>query len=235
MIEEKLYSLIDIYDKKAKTLKETYGFIIERDKTEYYKMLQNYEYFKDIMSESEFKEVLRYKRNRAKRRNRANKKVRELRFLDRPRLVFGTCTFDNAHYYKKNGQRIKEETLTKKVNKWVQRHFIYAVVNIDYGEKKEREHHHFIGAIKEGYGELVPCMNKKGKQAKSKKGYLLWNLDREHQDYDLGFECQLEKLEYDAQDYNMRKISNYLLELKNHINKKSTHSRRFRVLGKIEK
>lgn len=235
MTEETIHSLVDIYEERAKSIKEKYNFEIEKNKIEYYKKLQNYEYFKDIMSESDFKAVLRLKRNRSKRRNRANKKVRELRYLDRPRLVFGTCTFDDEHYYKKNGQKIKEETLTKKVNKWIQRHFIYAVVNIDYGEKKEREHHHFIGALKEDYGELVPALNPKGRQAKSKKGRLLWNLDKEHQDYDLGFECQLEKIEYDPQDYNMKKVSNYLLKIKNHINKKSTHSRRFRVLGKIEK
>lgn len=235
MIEERLYSLVDIYNERAKSLKEKYSFIIERDKKEYYKMLQNYEYFKDIMCESDFKGVIRDKRNRSKRRSRANKKVSAMRLLDRPRLVFGTCTFDDEHYYKKNGQRVKEETLTKKVNKYLKEHYQYSVVNIDYGEKNEREHHHFIAALKEDYGELVPCINPKtGKQAKSKKGRLLWNLDKEHQDYDLGFECQLEKIEYDPEDYNMKKVSNYLLKIKNHINKKSTHNRRFRVLGKIE-
>lgn len=234
MIEEQIRSLVDIYNKRAKSLKEKYNFIIEKDKKEYYKMLQNYEYFKDIMSESDFKEVIRLKRNRSKRRSRANKKVRAVRLLDRPRLVFGTCTFNDEQFYKNNGKEIKERTRTKKVNEWVQRHFKYAVVNIDYGGENEREHHHFIGALKDNYGELVPCINPKGKQAKSKEGRLLWNLDKEHQDYNLGFECQLEKIEYDPQDYNLRKVSNYLLKIKNHINKKSTHNRRFRVLGKIE-
>lgn len=233
MIEERLYSLIDIYNERTKSLKETYSFIIEKNRTEYYKMLQNYEYFKDIMSETDFKEVLRHKRNKSKRRSRANKKVRAVRFLDRPRLVFGTCTFNNEQFYKNNGKEIKERTRTKKVNEWIQRHFKYAVVNIDYGGIGEREHHHFIGAIKDGYGELVPCINKKGKQAKSKDGRLLWKLDEEHQDYDLGWWC-LEEIEYDPQDYNLRKVSNYLMKLKEHINKRSTQNRRFRVLGKIE-
>lgn len=234
MVEEQQRSLIDIYNERAKSLKEKYYFIIERDPKEYYKMLRNYEYFKDIMRESDFKGVIRDKSNRSKRRSRANKKVRAVRLLDRPRLVFGTCTFNDEQFYKKNGKEIKERTRTKKVNEWLMRHFEYSVVNIDYGEINEREHHHFIGVIKKDHGELTACMNKNGKQAKSKKGRLLWNLDKEHQDYDLGFECQLEKIEYDPEDYNMKKVSNYLLKIKNHINKESTHNRRFRVLGEIK-
>ena len=54
MTGEQIRSLVDIYNERAKTLKETYSFIIKKDKKYYYKMLQTYEYFKEYMSESDF-------------------------------------------------------------------------------------------------------------------------------------------------------------------------------------
>ena len=50
----------------------------------------------------------------------------------------------------------------------------------------------------------------------------------------LGFEPTLELVEYDPEDYNMKKLSNYLLKINNHENKSTTRNRRFRVLGEIK-
>lgn len=225
MIKEQERSLVDIYNARAKTLKETYSFIIEKDKTYYYKMLQNYEYFKEYMSESDFKEVLRLKRNRSNRRRRANKKIAKIRFSERPTIIFGTCTFNEMQFYKKNGKEIKERARTRKVNEWIVNHFTYAVVNIDYGKRNEREHHHFVGVLKNGEElEIV--------KSKSKTGYKMYEL--KNKDYKLGFEPTLELVEYDPEDYNMKKLSNYLLKINNHENKSTTRNRRFRVLGEIE-
>ena len=225
MIKEQIRSLVDIYNERANTLKEKYSFIIEKDKKEYYKMLQKYEYFKDIMSESDFKEVLRLKRNRSNRRRRANKKIAKIRFYERPTIIFGTCTFNDMQFYKKNGKEIKERTRTTKVNNWIMSHFEYAVVNIDYGKKNEREHHHFVGVLKKSE-ELEKV------KTKSKTGYKMYEL--KNKDYKLGFEPTLELVEYDPQDYNMKKLSNYLLKINNHENKSTTKNRRFRVLGEIK-
>lgn len=225
MTGEQIRSLVDIYNERATTLKETYSFIIEKDKKYYYKMLQTYEYFKEYMSESDFKEVLRLKRNRSNRRRRANKKIAKIRFSERPTIIFGTCTFNDEQFYKKNGKEIKERTRTKKVNEWIMSHFDYSVVNIDYGKKNEREHHHFVGILKNGEElEII--------KSKSKTGYKMYEL--KNKDYKLGFEPTLELVEYDPQDYNMKKLSNYLLKINNHENKSTTKNRRFRVLGEIE-
>ena len=225
MTGEQIRSLVDIYNERAKTLKETYSFIIEKDKKYYYKMLQTYEYFKEYMSESDFKEVLRLKRNRSNRRRRANKKIAKIRFSERPTIIFGTCTFNDEQFYKKNGKEIQERTRTKKVNEWIISHFDYSVVNIDYGKRNEREHHHFVGILKKNEElEIV--------KSKSKTGYKMYEL--KNKDYKLGFEPTLELVEYDPQDYNMKKLSNYLLKINNHENKSTTKNRRFRVLGEIK-
>lgn len=225
MIEEKKRSSVDIYNERAKSLIETHNFIIERNPKEKYRILNDYDYFKDIMSESDFKEVLRLKRNRSNRRRRANKKIAKIRFSERPTIIFGTCTFNDEQFYKKNGKEIQERTRTKKVNEWIMSHFDYSVVNIDYGKRNEREHHHFVGILKKNEElEIV--------KSKSKTGYKMYEL--KNKDYKLGFEPTLELVEYDPQDYNMKKLSNYLLKINNHENKSTTKNRRFRVLGEIK-
>lgn len=205
-------------------MKIIYTFKGKLDKA-FYSEIRKYENFKDSLSEEEFKDVLKYKVNRNNRRRRANKKISIIQNLERPTIIFGTCTFNDEQFLKKNGTPTKERTRTKKVNDWIDKHFDYAVVNIDYGKKTEREHHHFVGVLKkEEKLELV--------DGKSKTGHKMYEL--ENKDYKLGFEPTLEVIEYDPIDYKMKRISNYLLKINNHENKDSTKNRRFRVLGAIK-
>ena len=227
-LNEGTKDLLKIYEKRAKEIKARFKNYDRLDK-QFYKELTKYDNFKDLINEEKFKEILKIKTNRRARRKRANKKLTPILCNPYNKIVFGTCTFNDSQFYKKNGQEIKERTRTKKVNEWLERHFKYSVVNIDYGEKNEREHHHFIGEPNDDV-LLIPVLNKDGTQKKSKKGHLLYTLDIEHQDYNLGFEPDLEIVEYDSFDYSMKRLSNYLLKITNHINKTTTKNRRFRVL-----
>lgn len=102
-----------------------------------------------------------------------------------------------------------------KVNKWIRQHFTYAIVNIDYGDKNEREHHHFIGYL-----------NKDEKI--EKKTNIFYELVNKN--YTLGFEPTLEKIQISDDDIKLKKVSNYLIKINNHSNKPSSINRRIRVL-----
>ena len=179
----------------------------------------NYKYFEDILSIEDFTKAIRLKNRKKSRRKRCHNKLENI--LDKYEelyfnqgiycnLVFGTCTFNNE------SMAWKEETRTKKINKWIKEHFIIALANIDYGGKTEREHHHFIGLTFEEVEQV---------SGKGKKGYKMYEL--KNKNYDLGFEPTLEIIE-DLE--NDRKLSNYLVKLNFHSNKKSTRNRRIRVL-----
>lgn len=195
--------------------------ILKKEKTiiNYFKT-RDYEYFKDLMSYEDFKKALRIKNRKQGRRKRCYKKLEpiinlyEELFFEKGvycNIVFGTCTFDN------NAMSWKEETRTKKVNKWIKEHFIIALANIDYGKQTEREHHHFIGLT---FEEL----EKTGK--KGKKGFDMYEI-KDNKNYGLGFEPNLEIIN----DFNNdKKLSNYLVKLNFHSNKNSTRNRRIRVL-----
>lgn len=219
-MNEELKKVLASYNSKAKILKQ--GYKITNDKFGYYKALNDYECFKDVLTENEFKRVLKYKRNRASRRYRANNKINKMLFMKEPIIIFGTCTFNDSQFFKKNGKPISEERRTRKINSWIKEHFRYAVVNIDYGTKNEREHHHFVGVLKE---------NEKleNKKSRSKKGHTMYEL--ENKTYTLGFEPTLEIVKYDPTDFKMKRLSNYLLKITNHENKATTKSRRFRIIG----
>lgn len=225
-MNEELKKALALYNEKVKFLKIKYERLYTKSKIDFYRMLEDYSYFEDIMTLETFKCVLRHKRNRANRRRRANKKIKNIRYLERPRIVFGTCTFNDEQFFKKNGKPISEERRTRKVNEWIKSHFDYAVVNIDYGKINEREHHHFVGVLKDT--EQVELV-----KSKSKTGFAMYELV--NKDYELGFEPTLELVEYDPLDYEMKKLSNYLLKINNHENKDTTKNRRFRVLGAIKK
>lgn len=195
--------------------------ILKNEKTiiNYFKT-KDYENFKDIMSYEDFKKALRIKNRKQGRRKRCYKKLEpiinlyEELFYEKGiycNIVFGTCTFDN------NSMSWKEETRTKKVNKWIKEHFIIALANIDYGKTTEREHHHFIGLT---FEEL----ERTGK--KGKKGFDMYEI-KNNKNYVLGFEPNLEIVN----DFNNdKKLSNYLVKLNFHSNKNSTRNRRIRVL-----
>lgn len=224
-MNEGLKKALALYNDKVKVLKANNKLIYSIDKLSFYKSLNSYECFSDVLTESDFKAVLRHKRNRANRRRRANKKIAKINYLQKPTIVFGTCTFNDEQFFKKNGKPISEERRTRKVNEWIKSHFDYSVVNIDYGKKNEREHHHFVGVLKKG--EQLQRI-----KAKSKTGFAMYEL--ENKDYELGFEPTLELVEYDPYDYQMKRLSNYLLKITSHENKDSTKNRRFRVLSSTE-
>lgn len=186
----------------------------------YYYKTKEYKYFEDILSEEDFKKAIRVRnRKRARRRRCFNKfepivELYENLYFDKGiycNIVFGTCTFDN------NAMKWKEETRTKKVNKWLKEHFVIALANIDYGEKTEREHHHFIALTFE-------TIEKNGK--KSKTGYEMYEI-KDKKNYSLGFEPNLELI---TDGRNNRKPTNYMVKLNYHSNKFSTKNRRIRLI-----
>ena len=212
-----------------------------------YDYKNEYEYYSDILSEEEFKKMKQGLRKKAKKRKNCNVMINELlqinALYDDSKIVFGTCTFSDNQLFKKNGKPIKEETRTKKVNKWLNSHFLISVANIDYGTKNEREHHHFVALTRE---EIEP-KNKKGKS-----GFDIYEL--KNKDYTLGFEPTLELVKptkkvmmifedkYTGQEFEKeveiiddRRLSNYLTKINYHSNKKTTKNRRVRLFYDIAK
>lgn len=180
----------------------------------------DYDNFKDCLSLEDFKTALKVRNRKKQRRHRCFKKLEPIlneyieSFYDNGEycnFVFGTCTFNNAALL------LKEETRTKYINKWIKEHFKVALVNIDYGGKNEREHHHFIGLT---YEPMLP----NGK--KSKKGFPMYELTKK--DYKMGFEPNLEII--NLGQLEERKLSNYLVKINFHSNKKTTKNRRIRLL-----
>lgn len=177
-----------------------------------YSDLNNYNNFKDILSKTEFDNEIRLKQNRKNKRNRTKRALMDLvRFYQLVRsgtkhLVFGTCTLDN------NSLRLKPETIDKKINYWLKQHFMWSIVNIDYGKKNERKHYHFIGLTT----ELI-----EDKHIKSKKGHPMFEL--QNKTYEMGWEPDLLIVDFNKNDID--KTINYLLKLNNHSNKSTTSSR----------
>ena len=211
MLEEEAEVL---YKQRANEILKNEKTIINYFKTE------DYENFKDIMSYEDFKSARRIINRKKWRRKNCYKKLEPIINLYEElfykkgiycNIVFGTCTFDNK------SMTWKEETRTKKVNKWIKEHFIIALANIDYGKTTEREHHHFIGLT---FEEL----ERTGK--KGKKGFDMYEI-KNNKNYSLGFEPNLEIVNNFNND---KKLSNYLVKLNFHSNKKSTRNRRIRVL-----
>ena len=177
-----------------------------------YSDLNNYDNFKDILSEEEFNNELRLKQNRKNKRNRTKRAlidiVRFFNLIDSStkQLVFGTCTLDNKSL------KFKSETIDKKINYWLKQHFMWSIVNIDYGKKNERKHYHFIGLTT----ELL-----ENKHINSKKGHPMFEL--QNKTYELGWEPDLLIVDFNKNDID--KTINYLLKLNNHSNKSTTSSR----------
>lgn len=174
--------------------------------------LNDYENFKDILSEEVFKVFLKDKQNRKNKRYRTKEKFKELITIynnskcDTKNLVFGTLTLNDETLSQ------EERTRTKKINKWLKSHFLIAIVNKDFGEKNGREHYHFLGITSQ---PLEVKYNKENKPIKSKKGYIIHELVKK--DYTLGFEPDICIIDFDKSDIN--KTINYLLKLNNHSNK----------------
>jgi len=174
--------------------------------------LNNYDNFKDYFSENDFKNIIKTKQNRKNKRYRTKNKFIELYRISfiinnsNKKIVFGTITL-NDHYLS-----LKEDTYIRKIDFWLKKHFVYSILNKDFGSKTEREHYHFIGLTTE---ELEP------KNVKSKTGYEVFEL--KVKDYEMGFEPTLCLIDLNLNDIN--KTIEYLLKLNNHSNKLSTKNR----------
>lgn len=177
-----------------------------------YEELENYANFKNVFSKYEFECIIREKHNRKNKRYRTKSKFIELYRIaslienQNKKIVFGTITLDNENLSK------KENTYIRKIHKWLKNHFIYAILNKDFGSKTEREHYHFIGLTTE---EIET------KNTKSKKGYEIYELKKK--DYEMGFEPTLCIIDLNEND--IQKTVNYLLKLNNHSNKITTKNR----------
>lgn len=174
--------------------------------------LNNYSNFEKVFNEKQFKNILNQKQNRKNKRYRTKNKFLEMyRVADLIKnenkvIVFGTITLSDKYLNQ------KEDTYIRKIHKWLKDHFIYAILNKDFGTKTEREHYHFIGLTIEELEYL-------GK--KSKKGNDLYELINKN--YTMGFEPTLEIVDLGKCD--IKRTINYLLKLNNHSNKLGTKSR----------
>lgn len=173
--------------------------------------LNNYANFKNVFSKYEFECIIKEKQNRKNKRYRTKTKFMELYTIaeyikDNKIIVFGTITLDNKHLNQ------KEDTYIRKINKWLKQHFIYSILNKDYGSKTEREHYHFIGLTTEELEDTGKI---------SKKGYKIYELKKKN--YDMGFEPDLCIIDLNKND--IQQTVNYLLKLNNHSNKITTRNR----------
>lgn len=172
--------------------------------------LNNYDNFKEHFSEAEFQAIMRTKQNRKNKRYRTKNKFLDLYrisfYVKNPKIVFGTITLND--YY----LSLKEDTYIRNIHEWLKRHFIYSILNKDFGTKTEREHYHFIAITNE---EL------ESKNVKSKTGYLVHELV--NKDYKMGFEPTLCLVDLNIND--IEKTISYLLKLNNHSNKIGTKNR----------
>lgn len=184
--------------------------------TEDLKQLNQYKNFESLMSEETFKILINRKQNRKNKRYRTKQKYKEIYQLslcsEDSKIVFGTITLNN--YY----LSLEERTRTKLINKWLKSHFVYSILNKDFGKKTEREHYHFIGLT---LRPLKQCLNDQEEPKKSKKGYYIYELEK--QDFKLGFEPTLCLV--DLQKNDLDKTINYLLKLNNHSTKITTRNR----------
>ena len=224
---------------KIDDLKKNYYFVCNMlkkeipNKLEYFMAIKDYNNFESVISNKFlFERVLREVANEQAKKRRAYKKI-EIAERDADnnerKLIFGTLTFNDKAFFKGDIKSpIKEETRTKNVNKWLNEIFDYVIVNIDYGKQNEREHHHFLGVMKEEYENKLEIVKHKGKLVKSKTGHQLYRLNEDTWKY--GFEPTFEIVRIREE----RKITNYLTKVVNHNRKSTTKNRRFRVLGQYK-
>ena len=190
----------------------------------YYKSLNKYENYKDLMTENEFKDILRHKRSRYGKRYRANKKLTNMTdymassgVLDANILAFATLTLSDKALYKLDGTPKKIETINKIQDRRCKEIFKYAMLNEDYGDKNDRLHHHAIGILNDNI-ELIPI------EERSKKGYKQYKIKGMNENYGWII-IEIFNIE------DNKKLTNYLLKINNHSNKATTKRKRIRVLG----
>ncbi len=103
--------------------------------------LNNYENFKDILSDSEYKLCMNGKQRRKNKRNRTKKKCIEMyRYAliinhpDQQKIVFGTIDPNDELLAQ------KEDTYIRKIERWLKNHFVYSILNKYFGSKTVKEH-----------------------------------------------------------------------------------------------
>ena len=186
--------------------------------------LNNYENFKEHFSESEFQNILREKQNRKNKRYRTKSKLLDIMRLKNmlsadTTLVFLTIDPNNELLSQSEQSRIR------KIERWLKEHFLYTILNKDFGDKTEREHYHGIAITTEKVEQLF---HEDGTPKKSKKGLLLYELaNKNFEDIaktkEQQFEPTLCVIDFNKNDID--KTINYLLKLNNHSNKATTKSR----------
>lgn len=182
-----------------------------------YTLLNDYENFKDIITLTSFNSFKNASQSRKNKRNRTSKKISEImqiqNHLERQGIdsymVFGTLTLTDKIL------ATKENTYIRKIHNYLKEHYVYVILNKDFGATTEREHYHFIG---------LTLQDIKDSGKRSKKGIKLFNLVNDN--YNLGFSPDLEIIDRN----DLVKTRNYLLKLNNHSNKITTHNSRTRII-----
>lgn len=138
------------------------------DKGLSYEELEIYSNFKDLMTQEEFKEVIRLKKNRKNKRYRTKEKFKEIIELynlsqdTNKNLIFGTITLNNKTLNQ------KENTYIRKIHAWIKAHFAYTILNKDFGKKgTKREHYHFVGLTLEPLKQVLDGQNKPKSQRRA--------------------------------------------------------------------
>lgn len=96
-----------------------------------------------------------YNANRQRKKNNWNEILKWVYVIQKTktfkdyRIVFGTLTFDN-----KTLTRTCERTRTRYVSEFLSKQTLHYVANIDYGNKNDREHYHFLAMIKDNIDML---------------------------------------------------------------------------------
>ena len=185
--------------------------------------LNNYENFKDLYTEEEFKKTMNIKQNRKNKRYRTKNKFKEL-FKLKEKVKNGKVVFISIQ---PNDTLLNQEerTYTKKINEWLKEHFLYSILNKDYGDLTGREHYHALAITTE---EIEQLFHEDGTPKRSNSGYLMYELIRKDfskisKSKELQFEPTLNLV--DLEKDSLGKTVNYLLKLNNHSNKSTTKSR----------
>lgn len=220
LVEREVKSLneidyMEVYKMKCKELK---------NKGLANKELNNYDNFKDLLSEEVFKEVIKTKHNRQQKRSRTKNKFKELYILrdslkKKGNVVFITIDPSDEMLNK------KENTYIRKIHLWLKKHFIYSILNKEYGETTGREHYHALALTTEPIEQLF---HEDGKPKKSDSGYDMYELvNKDFKEIVKAkkrqFEPTLNVIDLNKDDFG--KTTNYFLKLNNHSNKKAAKGR----------
>ena len=123
-----------------------------------------------------------YRANRQRKYNNWNEickwyfALEKINLYKKYKLVFGTLTFND-----KTLKNTSERTRTRYVTKFLSDNTFHYIANIDFGEKNNREHYHFIAMIEKNIdmskwsygGNKILNIPLKKRDVKSVKNYLL--------------------------------------------------------------